>query len=117
MTDDSCLTETRHDTTMTTTPANTTYWTATALATSAVTTPTPAARAPVPAKYAENNGPFNFTLTPEERRVKSGQHKFGLCDSCDTGLNDRADFHCYFNDNKMTLTCNACDSYFGGGAS
>lgn len=99
---------------MTTTATN--YWTATALATTAVMTPTPAP-APAPAKYAETNGPFNFTLTREERLVKSGQHKFGLCDSCDTGLNDRADFHCYFNDKKMTLTCNACDSYFGGGAS
>ena len=96
--------------TMTTTA--TTYWTATALATTAVTTTTP-----VPTKYAETNGPFNFTLTREERLVKSRQHKFGLCDSCDTGLNDRADFHCYFSDKKMTLTCNACDSYFGGGAS
>ena len=96
--------------TMTTTA--TTYWTATALATTAVTTTTP-----VPTKYAETNGPFNFTLTREERLVKSRQHKFGLCDSCDAGLNDRADFHCYFNESKMTLTCNACDSYFGGGAS
>lgn len=104
---------------MTTTATATTYWTATALATTAVTTTTTMTpvHAPAPAKYAETNGPFNFTLTPEERLVKSGQHKFGLCDSCDTGLNDRADFHCYFDDKKMTLTCNACDSYFGGGAS
>lgn len=104
--------------TMTTTA--TTYWTATALATTAVTTTTTTTMttpALAPAKYAETNGPYNFKLTPEERAKKSGQHKFGLCDSCDTGLNDRADFHCYFNDNKMVLTCNACDSYFGGGAS
>jgi hypothetical protein len=90
----------------------TTYWTATATAVALVTTP--------PHNTVETRsdaGPFNFTLTREERLVKSGQHKFGLCDSCDTGLNDRADFHCYFNDTKMTLTCNACDSYFGGGAS
>ncbi len=108
---------------MTTTATATTYWTATALATTAVTTTmtttttTMTTPALAPAKYAETNGPFNFTLTPEERAKKSGQHKFGLCDSCDTGLNDRADFHCYFDDKKMTLTCNACDSYFGGGAS
>lgn len=92
----------------------TTYWTATALATTFVPAPAPA---PTTTKHAEINGPFNFTLTREERAVKSGQHKFGLCDSCDTGLNDRADFRCYFNNDKMTLTCNACDSYFGGGAS
>lgn len=106
--------------TMTTTATATTYWTATALATTAVTTTTTTTMttpALAPAKYAETNGPYNFKLTPEERAKKSGQHKFGLCDSCDTGLNDRADFHCYFDDKKMTLTCNACDSYFGGGAS
>jgi hypothetical protein len=59
--------------------------------------------------------PFNFKLTPEERAIKSGKHKFGLCSSCDEGLDDRADFHAYFNDEKMELTCNACDDYFGGG--
>lgn len=59
--------------------------------------------------------PFNFKLTPEERAIKSGKHKFGLCSSCDEGLDDRADFHAYFNDEKMELTCNACDDYFAGG--
>ena len=86
--------------TMTTTTA-TNYWTATA---AAVTVATPDVVAP-----------YNFKLTPEERATKSSQHQFGLCDSCDTGLNDRADFHCHFDDDKMTLTCNACDSYFDGG--
>jgi exo-beta-1,3-glucanase (GH17 family) len=95
-------------TTMTTTASSTNYWTATAIATTTVSNPdtTDSLRAA---------GPYNFKLTPEERRVKSGQHKFGLCDSCDAGLNDRADFHCHFNETKMTLTCNACDSYFSGG--
>ncbi len=96
---------------MTTTAAVTTYWTATATAVALVTPP------PVVKTHPADAGPFNFTLTREERLVKSRQHKFGLCDSCDAGLNDRADFHCYFNDSKMTLTCNACDSYFGGGDS
>lgn len=59
--------------------------------------------------------PFNFKLTPEERAIKSGKHKFGLCSSCDEGLDDRAHFHAYFNDEKMELTCNACDNYFTGG--
>ena len=63
-----------------------------------------------------SRSPFNFKLTPEERAIKSGKHKFGLCSSCDEGLDDRADFHAYFNDEKMELTCNACDDYFGGGA-
>jgi len=88
----------------------TTYWTATATAVALVTPP------PTVDTHADA-GPYNFTLTREERLVKSRLHKFGLCDSCDAGLNDRADFHCYFNDSKMTLACNACDSYFGGGAS
>ena len=96
---------------MTTITATTNYWTATATAVALVTPP------PHTVETRADAGPFNFTLTREERLVKSRQHKFGLCDSCDTGLNDRADFHCYFNDTKMTLTCNACDSYFGGGAS
>lgn len=61
--------------------------------------------------------PYNFKLTPEERATKSGKHKFGLCSSCDVGLDDRAHFHAHFNDEKMELTCNACDDYFiGGGA-
>lgn len=59
--------------------------------------------------------PFNFKLTPEERAIQSGKHKFGLCSSCDVGLDDRADFHVYFNDEKMELTCNACDHHFTGG--
>jgi hypothetical protein len=98
---------------MTTTAAVTTYWTATAAAVALVTVTPP----PVVKTHPADAGPFNFTLTREERLVKSRQHKFGLCDSCDAGLNDRAEFHCYFNDSKMTLTCNACDSYFGGGDS
>ena len=88
---------------MTTTATN--YWTATATAV-ALTTPT-----------TTTDAPYNFKLTAEERLAKSRQHKFGLCESCDTGLDDRADFHCHFDDAKMTLTCNACDSYFSGGDS
>lgn len=59
--------------------------------------------------------PYNFKLTPEERAIQSGKHKFGLCSSCDVGLDDRADFHVYFNDEKMEVTCNACDHHFTGG--
>jgi len=97
----------------TTTSSATNYWTATAVAaTTAVTVSNPET-----ADSLHAAGPYNFKLTTEERRVKSGQHKFGLCDSCDAGLNDRADFHCHFDDTKMTLTCNACDAYFSGGDS
>jgi hypothetical protein len=110
MLDDSFRTQDTYDYTMTTTTAATNYWNSTAFAVE-------------PACHhdhddSNDDAPYNFKLTPEERTKKSGQHQFGLCESCDTGLDDRADFHCYFNDNKMVLTCNACDSYFdGGGAS
>jgi hypothetical protein len=116
MLDDSFRTQDTCDYTMTTaTDAATNYWTSTAFAVG-----------PTACHHDDDNddnddnhdAPYNFKLTPEERAKKSGQHQFGLCESCDTGLDDRADFHCYFNDNKMVLTCNACDSYFdGGGAS
>jgi len=64
---------------------------------------------------SSSSSPYNFKLTPEERAIKSGKHKFGLCSSCDAGLDDRAHFHAHFDDEKMELTCNACDDYFGGG--
>jgi hypothetical protein len=94
---------------MTTTATN--YWTTTATAVTLTTKPDASAD-------ASADAPYNFKLTPEERATKSRQHQFGLCDSCDTGLDDRAHFYCHFNDDKMILTCRACDSYFdGGGAS
>jgi hypothetical protein len=90
--------------TTTATATATNYWTATAAAVAVAN----------PDADAYTDAPYDFKLTGKERLEKSRQHKFGLCDSCDTGLNDRADFHCYFNDDRMTLTCNACDSYFDG---
>ncbi len=112
MSDDSFLKEEYDRREMTTTATATAkYWTATAFAVG------PAATHQDDDNHSHNT-PYNFKLTPEERAKKSGQHKFGLCESCDTGLDDRAHFHCYFTDEKMVLTCNACDSYFdGGGAS
>ena len=79
---------------MTTTPA-TNYWTATANATTVMA--------------VEKHTP-GFKLTEEERSKKHDLHKYGLCCSCDNGLDDRADFMCDFGG----LMCNACCEYYTG---
>lgn len=52
-------------------------------------------------------------LTHEERMTKFDQHKYGLCVSCDNGLDDRADFTC---DPRLlsgfAMMCNACVDYY-----
>ena len=84
---------------MTTTAMN--YWTATANATSVSV---------FPVKHVPG-----FKLTEEERDIKSDEHKYGLCCSCDAGLDDRADFVCHSKkDGELTLKCNACDDYYRG---
>lgn len=54
-----------------------------------------------------------FKLTHEERMKKCDQHKYGICVTCDTGLDDRADFTC---DPRMpggfALMCHACSDYY-----
>ena len=50
-------------------------------------------------------------LTSEERNAKSDEHKFGLCPSCDSGLDDRADFMVINLANKkeaFALLCTPC---------
>ena len=87
---------------MTTTAKN--YWTATANATA----PTTASALPVKQQHVPG-----FKLTLEERDIKSDEHKYGLCCSCDAGLDDRADFVCHSKkDGELTLRCNACDDYY-----
>jgi hypothetical protein len=74
------------------------YWTAIAHAVSR----TPA---PAPAPTTEKK------LTSEERNAKSDEHKFGLCPSCDSGLDDRADFMVINLANKIeafALLCTPC---------
>ena len=84
---------------MTTTATN--YWTATANAT-----------APTAASALQQHVP-GFKLTQEERDIKSDEHKYGLCCSCDAGLDDRADFVCHSKkDGELSLMCNACDDYY-----
>ena len=52
-----------------------------------------------------------FVNVPElgERNTKSRAHKFGLCEYCHAGLDDRADFICHTPTNVgFALMCNAC---------
>jgi hypothetical protein len=52
-----------------------------------------------------------FVNVPElgECNTKSRAHKFGLCEYCHTGLDDRADFICHTPTNVgFALMCNAC---------
>jgi hypothetical protein len=89
---------------MTTTATN--YWTATANAAAAT------AASALPVKQQHVPG---FKLTLEQRDIKSDEHKYGLCCSCDAGLDDRADFVCFSKkDGELTLRCNACDDYYRG---
>ena len=93
---------------MTTTATN--YWTATANATSA--------SAAASALHVKQQHVPGFKLTLEERDIKSDEHKYGLCCSCDAGLDDRADFVCHSKkDGELTLRCNACDEYYTQGPS
>ena len=82
-------------TSMTTTTKDTNYLTATA---SAVT--------------LETHKP-GLKLTQDERTKNFDQHKYGLCVSCDTGLDDPANFTC---DPRLpggfALMCTACIDYY-----
>ena len=74
------------------------YWTATATATAVVP--------------STEHVP-GFKLTSEQRDIKSDEHKYGLCCSCDAGLDDRADFVCQSKkDGELSLMCNACSDYY-----
>ena len=55
-------------------------------------------------------------LTKEERNTNSRSHKFGLCEYCDAGLDDSADFICHTPTNVgFKLMCNACHEYHNPG--
>ena len=55
-------------------------------------------------------------LTQEERSMKSREHTFGLCEYCDTGLDQRSDFICHTPTNRgFKLMCNACHEYYNPG--
>jgi hypothetical protein len=99
---DSTNARTNARTKMTTTATN--YWTATANATAATVSTFPVKHIP------------GFKLTEQQRDIKSDDHKYGLCCSCDAGLDDRADFVCHSKkDGELTLMCCACDNYYTQG--
>lgn len=55
-------------------------------------------------------------LSQEERNTKSRAHKFGLCEYCHAGLDDRADFICHTPTNVgFRLMCNACHEHHNPG--
>ena len=91
-----------HEPTDMTTTSSTNYWTATATATTGA--------------WAITKHAPGFKLTKEERDIKSDEHQFGLCCSCDAGLDDRADFVCDTRENDgFALMCNACSDYYTQG--
>ena len=53
-----------------------------------------------------------YKLPVEERMEKFDKHKFGLCVSCDAGLDDRADFTRDPVTNTPGLMCNDCVEYY-----
>ena len=88
---------------MTTSTTATSYWTATASAASACVSAVETTKTHVP----------GFKLTHEERMTKCDQHKYGICVSCDAGLDDRADFICDHRANGgFALMCHACSDYY-----
>ena len=89
---------------MNATDSSTNYWTATATAT------TNSASGLALEKKPHEPG---FKLTQEERMKKFDQHKYGMCVSCDAGLDDRADFECDPRFPRgFAIMCCACIDYY-----
>ena len=91
---------TNERTNMTTTITATDYWMATATATATATALT-------------TTNPFPVQLTKEQRDEKRCDYQFGLCDTCDAGLDDRGEvnFH-YRADGTVETLCDACHNYY-----
>ena len=51
-------------------------------------------------------------LTLIERDEKSCQHEFGICDTCDAGLDNHDDFVITVVADRLNVRCNACESYY-----
>jgi hypothetical protein len=83
---------------------STDYWTSTAAA---------AAAAPAAAAHAATTPAApRIRLSQIEREEKSSQHKFGICCSCDAGLDDRADFAITVVADGIKVRCNDCECYY-----
>ena len=51
-------------------------------------------------------------LTELERVQKSSEHEFGICSSCDAGLDSQDDFVCSVVADDVKVRCNACYDYY-----
>jgi hypothetical protein len=51
-------------------------------------------------------------LTELERTEKSSEHEFGICSSCDAGLDSQDDFVCSVVADDVKVRCNACHDYY-----
>jgi hypothetical protein len=51
-------------------------------------------------------------LTELERTEKSCEHEFGICSSCDAGLDSQDDFVCSVVADDVKVRCNACYDYY-----
>lgn len=70
---------------------------------------------PEPEQHPQPHQP-GIKLTKEERLKKSHEHKFGLCEYCDAGLDAPTDFICHTPTNVgFKLMCNACHEYHNPG--
>lgn len=84
---------------------STDYWTSIAAAAAAAPAAASAHAATTPAAP-------RIRLSQFERDEKSSQHKFGICCSCDAGLDDRADFAITVVADGIKVRCNDCESYY-----
>jgi predicted amidophosphoribosyltransferase len=51
-------------------------------------------------------------LTELERAQKSTEHEFGICGSCDAGLDNQEDFVSSNVADSLKVRCNACYHYY-----
>lgn len=51
-------------------------------------------------------------LTQREREEKCLEHEYGICDSCDTGLDDPADFVSSVVAYELHVRCLSCYHYY-----
>jgi hypothetical protein len=74
-----------------------------------------------------NPAPANAADAKEMRDMKSNEHKYGLCNICDTGLNDKSEFviangficmNCWdeesADEDDCADGCDGCDEYYRG---
>ena len=84
-----------------------------ATAAPATAAPATATAATTPATVVVTEHKPGLKLTREERMTNFDKHQYGLCVSCDAGLDDRADFTCDPRfPQGFALMCHACFNYY-----